>query len=166
MLHQISWTTYFESLIVLLAIYYAATGFKFYGRDISVFIQTRILKNSPQSRSQIPFFAQEPFADTEEEFEASFPETGPVAFEENYYEAPDDSITERETIIARIKAAINETASRPYNPPALTSKIKAIFMDYPSVKNSPYRDAINELIVTECERTGTALLTEDEVDRW
>jgi hypothetical protein len=163
MLHQITWTNYFEAVVILLVIYYTAIGLRFWGADLQQFIANKTGSTSNQNEMTGPFFAEP----EEEELDASYLAHEPVIYiNDEDEEALDSSMIEAETVIARVKAAIKEAAARPYDPPALIASFKSIFNDSYTVKNSPHRDAINELVVSECERTGTALLTEDEVDRW
>jgi len=47
----------------------------------------------------------------------------------------------------------------------LIPQLKQILWEYESIAALD-RSAINHLVVNECEKTGTALLTEEEVDQW
>jgi len=78
----------------------------------------------------------------------------PVATEE----AEDPLVRETETLISQLKLAIGEG----YDPAA----IRNILEDHPMIKDTALRPAINELVVTECEKIGAALLTEAEVNEW
>jgi len=39
-----------------------------------------------------------------------------------------------------------------------------VLKEYPSVRYSPLRSSINELIVSECQKYGAVTLNEDEVE--
>ncbi|MFD2871932.1 hypothetical protein ACFS5N_05600 [Mucilaginibacter ximonensis] len=67
-------------------------------------------------------------------------------------------LTETEQLIAQLKQSIH----RGYEP----AEIKKILQNHPVIKDTPLRPAINELVVTECEKTDAALLTEAEVNEW
>lgn len=41
--------------------------------------------------------------------------------------------------------------------------IQLILKEYPDLKSSPFQPAISELIVSECEKYGFVILSEDEV---
>ena len=79
---------------------------------------------------------------------------------------PDDSITQADTLMKLVKNCIAAASDEPYARIVITRHIKKIFKEHTSLKNSPHRPAINELVVAECKKTGTVLLTEDEVDQW
>lgn len=72
--------------------------------------------------------------------------------------AGDPLVSETELLIGELKQAIGQG----YQPAA----IQKILQDHPMIKDTQLRPAINELVVTECEKNGAALLTEAEVNEW
>jgi hypothetical protein len=157
MLNQLSWTTYFEIIIFLTAIYYTYILFKYYRYDIGQLFQSSSGRNETsdvpevlryEKPAKIPTPAVKHFPDAR---------PGPAYTEE---------VQEGEEFIAEIKGCIHKASGKPFAPAVLIPQIKKLFAEHPELKNSSDRPAINELVVRECEDTGTALLTEDEVDQW
>lgn len=155
MLNHYSWTSYFEAVALLLVIYYLFIGIRFYGNDIK-----KLLKSPDARPSQ-----DEPQQIVDEEPAMAQPEliNADQYVQDNY---PDDDIRETDDLIAEAKSLINAAASKAYGPESLITRLRQLFNKYTSLKTSPHRPAINEMIVSECERTGVASLTEDEVDAW
>ena len=157
MLHQISWTSYIEAIIGLLAIYYAYVALKYYADDIRGILNP--VGQKPTGTQNLPDALQ---------YEEPEPGAGKVnsVTHSNPDNQPDDSIKEADQLIGQIKQCIQTASEKPFAPAVLIPQIKKLFRDNPSLQDSPHRPAINELVVSECERSGTALLNEDEVDRW
>ena len=79
---------------------------------------------------------------------------------------PLENLPEAEMLTTALLASIAESSSQPYEPAATIQKLKTILRRYPRLQNSPRRAAINSLIVAECEKTGIARLSEQDVDQW
>jgi len=155
MLNHLSWTSYFEAVVLLLVIYYVFIGSRFYAADIKqLFVPAG--KNGPDKSlpDQLMFKGDDDAAE-------GLPEE--VIYGRDNY--PDD-IQQADELIALIKKRVEAASGKLYAPAVLLSELHAIFREHNSLKTSPHRPAINEQVVTECERTGVAELTEDEVDQW
>jgi hypothetical protein len=155
MLNHYSWTSYFVAVALLLVIYYIFIGIRFYGNDIR-----KIFK----SRDAVPA-QDEPQQTVHEDPAVTQPELdyADQYVQDNY---PDNDIRETDDLIAEAKSLINAAANKAYSPKSLIARLRELFARYTSLKTSPHRPAINEMILSECERTGVAELTEDEVDAW
>jgi len=164
-LNNISWHNYFESLVVVAVAYYAYIGWQFYRPEIERLIarfrgenDEHVLPEALRYKGEIP--APAPPIDTaqfqrgragkpEENLDLLFPYTG-----------------EAFTLASQLKACIAGVTEKPFAPEALITKLKNIINDYPDIAASPDREEVNAFVVNECERTGTALLSESEVDSW
>ncbi|MDB5143680.1 MAG: hypothetical protein JWQ66_2393 [Mucilaginibacter sp.] len=156
MLSHLSWTNYFETVMLLLVIYYAFVGIRFYAADIRGLLRLSSKSGTPrQLPEQLVYREQERPVDI-------LPEE--VSYASGSY--PDDDIRETDELIASVKSRIAEASGKAYAPDELIPQLKNIFKKHAGLNISPHRPAINELVVTECERTGTAGLTEEEVDQW
>jgi hypothetical protein len=155
MLNHYSWTSYIEAVGLLLVIYYIFIGIRFFGSDIRKLFKSPDARSAQDESEQIvheePAVAQPELINTEQ------------YVQDNY---PDDDIRETDDLIAEARSLINAAASKAYGPESLITRLRQLFNKYTSLKTSPHRPAINEMIVSECERTGVASLTEDEVDAW
>jgi hypothetical protein len=155
MLNHYSWTSYLEAVVLLLVIYYLFIGIRFYRDDIRAFFSQR--------NSTVPEVLPEPPVNEEPlTLHAEFNNQDQYV-QDNY---PDNDIRETDDLIAEAKSLINAAANKAYGPESLITRLRELFSKYTSLKTSPHRPAINEMIVSECERTGVAELTEDEVDEW
>jgi len=157
MLNQVSWTTYFEILIFLAAIYYLFVLFRYYSDEVHQLLQPGQTATSAHQTPDALRYEQPENIDY------------PIAKTETQY--PQDkqnleSHDETDELISQLKQCIHTASGKPFAPAVLIPQVKKLFRDHPQLQHSPYRDAINELVVQECEKTGTALLTEDEVDQW
>ncbi|MDB4921836.1 hypothetical protein [Mucilaginibacter sp.] len=157
LLHRITWTSYLEFITFLLVIYYIMLGIRFFAGDISQ-LYNRICGNKPVAGNALPaaLMYGEPEAAA----------AAPAPANSNYDGLPDDSMAEADELIGKIKQIILAAADKPFAPAVLIPQLKKLFRGHVSLKTSPHRPAINELVVSECERTGVAGLTEDEADEW
>jgi hypothetical protein len=157
MLNHLSWTSYFEAVIALLVIYYLFIGVRFYATDIK-----QLFASGGKSVAANSLPEQLVFKDVEKPAEGLPEEV--IYGQENH---PDNDIQQTDELISSIKKRVAAASSgKTYAPDRLLPELKAIFTEHRSLKTSPHRQAINEQVVTECERTGVAELTEDEVDQW
>jgi hypothetical protein len=154
--NAISWTRFAELLALALIIYYALVGLRCYRPEITNLFRNGSLKAATKDQSN-PFMALQQDAETGSSKPANI-------FQ--HFEGPDEKDLETQALIAGLRAQIAEFSEQPYQPAAVPPKLKTILRKYQHLKNSASRAAINELIVAECEKTGIALLTEEEVDQW
>lgn len=156
MLNHLSWTSYFEAAILLLVIYYVYIGIRFYAEDIKKLFSHPFKQDGGES-------VKETFSHRDRNAPVDgLPEE--VSYGEEIY--PDNDIKEADELIKWVKKCVAPASNKPYAPDVLILQLKEIFRAHITLKSSPYRPAINEQVVTECERTGVAGLTEDEVDQW
>jgi hypothetical protein len=150
MLNHLSWTSYFEGIISLLVIYYVGIAIRYYRQDIKGLLGAET-KTTPGLPDQLLYQ------------QASVPANKASGHRHLTDDNdPAHDISEADELIAQIKRHI---AAAPA-PAELIPQIKNIFQTYTAFKTSPHRAAINELVVSECEKTGAAGLSEDEVDQW
>lgn len=158
MLHHITWHQYFSAIIVIAIIYYLWVILRCYRPEIQKF-GNRFRPKSEDLPNALQYQEAEP-ADTHKYQTENTAAVAPEKMETEDF--PEDT----ETITSQLKAVIQSAAAKPYAPAALIPQLKKILQSFPDIGASPYREAITELVVQECEKTGTALLTEDEVDQW
>ncbi|MES2376064.1 MAG: hypothetical protein V4553_05785 [Bacteroidota bacterium] len=159
LLNPISWSAYLETVAILAIAYYAFIGWKYYHPEITKLIDrlsgrntnTRELPEALQYQSEAS--PEIPAA------ERVFPTNQPPGF----YEEP---LLSQFELANELTECIASATDKPFAPAILIPKLKKILNDYPDVAAIPEREEINALIVRECEKTGTALLSESEVDMW
>jgi hypothetical protein len=150
MLHHITWHQYLTASFVIAVVYYLWIIIRCYQSELRKLAGH--LKNLHDNNALAGILKyQEPEAQVAAAGQNLPPEAFPAGTED---------------ITAQLKAVIQAASGKPYAPAALMPLLKKTLQAFPDISASPYRQAINELVVQECEKTGTALLTEDEVDQW
>jgi len=160
LLNPISWSAYLETIAVLAIAYYAFIGWKFYRPEINRIID-RLAGRNRNSR-ELPAALQY----QGEENLTSAPVSNEPVHQEPHEPAVHTTIGETYELAQQLTACIAEATDKPFAPAALIPKLKKILNDYPDIAAIADREEINALIVRECEKTGTALLSESEVDMW
>jgi hypothetical protein len=157
MLKQISWTTYFEVVIFILVVYYVYILLKYYKDDLWRVLRIGRTESGNQEIPQaLHYEAPEP---ANQSFMISTSDRNPD-------NQPDGSLEDADQLISQLKQLIQSASGKPFSPAVLIPQVKKLFAKNTPLRQSPHRPAITELVVSECERLGTALLTEDEVDQW
>lgn len=154
MLTKISWANYLTIISLLMTGYYLFVVFRYYSTDMKdLFSGKRKLKfrgnTSPNSRNKdlLPSVKNH-------KNESSALETNIV-----------DDLVEVDQLIERLKEVVADASSKKLIPREFMEYLHAVLLEYPNIKNSPYRSSINELIMSECEKYGTVTLSEEEVEQ-
>lgn len=152
MLKNISWSDYWAVVIILGVIYYLYVGVRYFFTDLKDLVSgERKLK----FKATVPDDNQAagPHGPGESKLEAS-----------SFEESRDDEFTKVEHLIERLKAVIGEASRRKLILEEFKYSLSMVLKDYPTVKYSPLRPSINELIVSECQKYGTITLAESEAE--
>ncbi|MES2107936.1 MAG: hypothetical protein V4577_04280 [Bacteroidota bacterium] len=154
LLQHISWHNYLTAVISGIIAYYLFIATRFYSGDLRSLFNR--LSGQQTAANELPpvLQYQEPAAEQ--------PASTAPAYPENQQHAPSDL----DHLTNRLKACVAIASEKPFAPAVLIPQLKKILQEHPELAASTERPAINELIVNECEKTGTALLTEEEVDQW
>ena len=153
LLHQISWHQYLTVAFVAAFIYYIIVILRYYRPELQK-LQRRV--NGDKEGEQLQALQYQP---AEEEVKAA-PEQD--LKEQPYHE---EVITDTDILAGKLKACILKASDKPFAPVILIPQLKQILQEHLHIAASE-RSPINHLVVDECEKTGTALLTEEEVDQW
>ncbi|MCH5684012.1 hypothetical protein LWM68_06870 [Niabella sp. W65] len=151
MLKNISWSDYIIAVAILLAIYYLFVGMKYFSGEIKDLLSR---KRKLKFRAAVPNDHAAYNPDNEE----SLQETS------GFEKTTDDEFSEVEHLIERLKAVIADASRRKLIPQEFKQYLSMVLKEYPSVRYSPLRSSINELIVSECQKYGAVTLNEDEVE--
>jgi hypothetical protein len=152
MLTTISWTDYLITVAIVLVIYYLFVGARYYSDD---------LKDLFAGKRKLKFKAAIPKERREEVFSIS--ETSPIK-SSSFEETMGDELAEVEHLIERLKAVIEDASGMKLIQQEFKQYLGMVLKEYPSVRYSPLRSSVNELIISECEKYGTITLSESEVD--
>jgi hypothetical protein len=155
LLRQITWNQYLATALITAVIYYLFIILRCYRPELQKLMQ-RFSGNLGGEALQVLRY---------QDFETDAPPVPalqPLSAPEN--EAR-ESISGTDILTGQLKACISKAADKPFAPEILIPQLKGILQEHQPMAASE-RPAINRLIVNECEKTGTALLTEEEADQW
>jgi len=153
LLHQISWHQYLTIAFAAAIIYYLVVTLRYYRPELQN-LQRRM--SGDNAGGQLQALQYQP---AEEEVKAA-----PVQ-DLNQQPYHEDAVCHSDILAGKLKACIVKAADKPFAPAILMPQLKLILKENQHITASE-RPAISRLIVNECEKTGTALLTEEEVDQW
>lgn len=162
LLNPISWSAYLEIAAILTIAYYAYISWKYYRPEIDQFFARLKGETSEKESRAILQCHPEAVAERISEPSTAVPAPDRATGIANYKER----LGAVRDLGVALADYIHEASGKPYAPATLIPKLKKLLNDYPDVAASHERDEINLLIVRECEKTGTALLSESEVDMW
>jgi hypothetical protein len=148
MLKNISWTDYIVTVSAIFFIYYLYISIRYYSDEI---------KNFLSGKQKL-----RPSLNTDRAYDSNIeqPRDYPVSFEND----SDESNTGTEQLTERLKSVIADAMDRQLIPQEFKQYLSMVLKEYPSIRYSADRSCINELIVSECKKYGTAILSEDEVE--
>lgn len=158
MFTNISWTNYIIVIILILAIYYLFIGIRFYYHELKNFVGKRKFQLHPAHNE----LSHGP-GNMDNNGEDERVHSEPLQAQNSFGGTPDDAFQEVEHLIGRLKEVIEEASRKKYIKQEFLQYLKLILKEYPEIKNSPFQPAINELIISECERYGSIMLSENEV---
>lgn len=153
MFTNISWTDYLMAVVLLLAIYYLFVGIRYYSGELKDLLSG---KRKLNLKTVIP----KNLNDENLRYDEEDSHPADASFEETM----DEEFNEVEHLIERLKSVIADASQRKLIPQEFKQYLGMVLKEYPSVKYSPLRLSINELIISECQKYETVTLTEDEVD--
>ncbi|MGY4538195.1 hypothetical protein ACVW0P_002615 [Mucilaginibacter sp. UYNi724] len=153
-LHQISWHQYLVAALVAAIIYYFIIILRNYRPELQS-LRRRITEDSEADQLQALRYKPE------EEGGVKTGQLPDAAIQPEKQEA----VTDTDILAGKLKACIASAADKPFAPAILIPRLKIILKEYQHLSASD-RGAINRLVASESEKTGTALLTEEQVDQW
>lgn len=151
MLKNISWSDYIIAVAILLAIYYLFVSVRYFSDEIKDLLSG---KRKPKLRTISPDGNGLPNLDDEHRQQ----EMG------GFEKTTDDEFTDVEHLIERLKTVVADASRRKLIPQEFKQYLSMVLKEYPSVRYSPIRSSVNELIVSECQKYGAVTLKEDEVE--
>lgn len=154
MFTNISWTDYSIVIILLGSFYYLFIGLRYYPTELK-----ELLSGKRKLHFPIPAFKKNnatgcPASQSE------------VPQEQNsLINTSDETFNEVELLIAELKENIEMASKKQFFKQEFSYSLKVILKNYPQIQNSPFRSAIDELILSECEKHETITLSEDDIVR-
>ena len=160
MFTQISWSDYIEAVLVLLIIYYSAVGLKLYAQELKLVFS---------GKQKLPMHTAAPDTDLEDEQDqtSSFQNVQSELFSSSKRYMPceqdtDETFEQVQDLTARIKQVIAEAISKHLIKEEFILSLQLLIRKYQFLKGPPFMVAINNLIVSECEKLGYLMLDAEE----
>ena len=151
MLSEISWEEYLTAMGILLALYYGYIGIRYYPGEIK-----RILSGKGRTDKEQPAYNPKQFMQGADE------ESDQII--DDYDDEGDDEFLRVESLITSLTQAIDTARKKQMIVAELKQYLKDVLREQPTLKDSPFRSSINQLIVSECGKNGTYMLSEQEID--
>jgi len=146
MFTNISWASYMLVVTLLLAAWYLIIGMRFYFHD-----RQNLLTRKRKPNLQFAHDGSHSTSATE------------FAPEETEPSDTDSLFQEVEKLTAKLKETIAEASSKNYHKEEFIFLLQLTLKEYPHLKGSPFQVAINNLIISECEKYGSLLLRAEEL---
>lgn len=158
MFTNISWTTYLIFVALFLSAWYLIICLRFYLNDILYFIASKIKNNRGDSNNDM-----QPIQFAGTKTAALEDDTNKAA---SLNEAQTDHLfDEVETLSVKIKDAVADAFSKDYNKEEFFFLLEITLKAYPQLKGIPFQAAINNLIVSECDKHGFIRPSSEELDK-
>lgn len=154
MFTNISWTDYSIVVAILGSLYYLFIGLRYYPTELK-----ELLSGKRKLHFRVPEFNKKnetgwPSLQTEEQ-----------DGDNSILNTTDDTFNEVEALIAALKENIEKASKKQFIKQEFNYSLKVILKNYPQIRDSRFRSAIDELLLSECEKHGTITLSEDDIVR-
>lgn len=146
MFTNISWASYIFVVTLLLAVWYLIIGMRFYFHDLQNLLARKRRPNLQLAHDE----SYSPIGSgfTSEQTEAS---------------DSDSLFQEVKILTAKLKETIADASSKNYQREEFIFLLQLTLKEYPHLKGSPFQVAINNLIISECEKHGFLHLSAEEL---
>lgn len=155
MFTNISWGNYIFVIVLLLASWYLFIGLRYYLFDITEIVTgKRKLRNRSIKGLEIHYDVVHPQTFTGASKHPSFGET-------------EETILDIDAFAEKLKNMVKDANQREVIKSEFIGHLSSLLTEYSSIKNSPFRSSVSELIISECEKLDTISLSLEEFeDLW
>lgn len=150
MLKNISWANYALVVVLLAASWYLFVGLRFYFaelKDLATGKKKLPSRSFPQVQSNLEHLK------TLESIPSSLNET-----------QTDEAFQDVEDLVKKLKDLVADALQRKFPKKEFMYYLSIVLKEFQTVKNSPFRSSICELVVSECDKLERIHLTQQEVD--
>ncbi len=149
MLTNISWANYILVVGLLTASWYLFVGFRFYFAELKDFVTGKkkfSIRSFPQVQSNADYL------ETPNVIPSSLNET-----------QTDQAFQDVEDLVEKLKNLTGDALQRKLPKKEFMYYLSLVLNEFPTVKNSPFRSSICELVVSECDKLELIHVTQQEV---
>jgi len=155
MLSGISWNNYIVVVVLLSIVWYLFVGLRYYFDDIRDLVTG---KRKLQFRSLLG----KPIPKTNYYFD--YQKSDEILNTPVQYETVDPVFNDVEDLTVSLKEAITDAIQKKLSKKHFKAHLQSILQTSPLLADSSFRPSLNELIISECEKQESFLLTLQEVD--
>lgn len=148
MLSNITWGEYFATVGLAMTAYYLYVGTRYYPSELKRVLSSRKNENDADETVLVEPEASDQFESTDE----------------FSMESGIDEFSEVESLIAAVTGTIEKASKKDMVIGEFKQMLRMVLKERNHLADSPYRQSINQLIVSECDKQGTFTLSEKEVD--
>ncbi len=154
MFSQISWAAYIETVVYTIAIYYVFILYKYYRHDLLNILKGR----HTTSLTEVAFTsAGKPSAIPQGNI-TNHVDFMPKEDQDNGYSLLVQALTDE------IQAFTAEAENNEFERESILLSFQLLVGKYPSIKSSPYKESIQELIAQQCATNCSVHLSDEELD--
>jgi len=152
MFTNISWGNYTVVVVLLGASWYLFVGLRFYFVEIKEIVTRKWkLQNRRVKDLEIHYDVVQPQTFTDTSLQPSFGES-------------EESIINIDAFVEGLKNVVKEAAQRKLVKTEFQSYLSLLLCEFPSIKNSPFRSSVSEMIISECNKQDFISLSQVEVE--
>jgi hypothetical protein len=154
MFSAISWSDYLTILLVSAIFYYAFVLYFFYRNDLLQFFKKKQVATNDMAGFDVGNHDTELANMVKESYPTLIPTTqshpgySPIV----------------QSLIDEVQAFVEEVGKNKFSKEQILSSVTYLINKYPSVKLSPFKKSISDLIIEECKTHCSVTITEDEVN--
>lgn len=137
-------------MIVVLAVYYLVIGFRYYRSDLLQLLSEKRFTSTDSVR----FTGTQQIKPGQSSHQVNMQQ----AFEKQ------DIFQVAQSLSDEIQAYLNEAGRGTVNKEDIIQSLRLLIAKYPSVKESAFREVVQNLIISECETTCSIHLSEEEIN--
>ncbi|EHQ27022.1 hypothetical protein [Mucilaginibacter paludis] len=159
MFTHITWGNYLFTVALLLVVYYLIIAATFYRADAKRLLSAKLKKDGSTP--------DDGYRDHKEETERSNEVDQYERFDgpqDSFAYTTDETFAEVEALILQLKTGITDAAAQQLSKEDTALTIRGILKNHSSLKDTAFQSSLTELIVSECEKTGSITLSEEEVE--
>jgi len=151
MFTNISWGNYTVVVVLLVASWYLFVGLRFYFSEIKEITAGKWRFHFLRSNPEIPS-------------NFSYQESPEASSSPSYLAESDQIFQDVDHLVAKLKNVVVDAEQRKLVQQEFIDYLRLFLTEYPSVKNSPFRSSVSELIVSECDKLQSIHLTQQEAE--
>jgi hypothetical protein len=150
MFTNISWGNYTIVVVLLGVSWYLFVGLKFYFTE---------LKDIATGKRKFQFRSY-----PEIQSNSSYQESSDTSLSQSFLTESDQTFQDVDHLVERLKNVVADAAQRKLLQQEFVDYLRLVLIEYSSVKNSPFRSSVSELIVSECDKLDFIHLTQQEAE--